>query len=125
LSKGKKLKMFFKWKIFSANLSPVIGSEQKGTRPVLLISDDDYSIVMPVVTILPLTSLKPGRKIYPNEILITKQNYDKTGLPYDSVILAHQIRTISKKRLQNLIGSIDDTEIQEKINDALKVHLNL
>ena len=117
--------MFFKWKIFSANLSPVIGSEQKGTRPVLLISDDDYSIVMPVVTILPLTSLKPGRKIYPNEILITKQNYDKTGLPYDSVILAHQIRTISKKRLQNLIGSIDDTEIQEKINDALKVHLNL
>jgi len=117
--------MVLKWKIFSTDLNPVIGSEQKGARPVLIISDDDYSIAMPLVAIFPVTSLKPGRKIYPNEVLITKQNCEKTGLSHDSIILAHQIRTISKKRLPVLLGSIDDAEIQEKVNVALKVHLNL
>ncbi|MCL5771806.1 MAG: type II toxin-antitoxin system PemK/MazF family toxin [Actinobacteria bacterium] len=117
--------MNLKWKIFSADLNPVIGSEQKGTRPVLIISDDDYSNVMPLVTILPFTSLKSGRKVYPNEVLITKQNYKETGLSFDSIILAHQIRTISKKRLLVPIGSIENIEIQEKINDALRIHLNL
>jgi len=117
--------MLLKWKIFSADLNQAIGSEQKGTRPVLIISDDDYSAVMPVITILPITSLKPERKIYPNEVLITKQNYEKTGLSQDSVVLAHQIRTISKKRLSVMLGSIDDVEIQKMINDALRIHLNL
>lgn len=117
--------MAMKWKIYKADLNPVTGSEQKGTRPVLIISDDDYSTVMPLVTILPLTSLKPGRIIYPNEVLIRMENQAKTGLLNDSIILAHQIRTISKSRLKDLLGSIDDLEIREKINDALRIHLNL
>ena len=117
--------MFMKWKIYKAELNPVKGSEQKGTRPVLIISDDDYSNFMPLVTILPLTSLKPGRKIYPNEVLIKKQGNTKTGLLSDSIVLAHQIRTISKKRLSDIIGKIEDKEIQEKINQALRIHLNL
>lgn len=117
--------MILKWKIFTVNLSPIIGSEQKGIRPVLIISDDDYSVSMPLLTILPITSLKPGRKVYPNEVLIEKQDSASTGLMKDSLILAHQIRTISKERLINNIGSIDDNEIQENINDALRIHLNL
>jgi mRNA interferase MazF len=117
--------MAMKWKIYKADLNPIIGSEQKGTRPVLIISDDDYSIVMPMVTILPVTSLKPGRNIYPNEVLIRIENHEKTGLLNDSIILAHQIRTISKSRLKDLLGSIDDLEIREKINEALRIHLNL
>jgi Growth inhibitor len=117
--------MILKWKIFTANLNPIIGSEQKGTRPVLVISDDDYSISMPLLTILPITSLKPGRKVYPNEVLIKKHDSMKTGLTKDSLILAHQIRTISKNRLLDHIGSIEDIEIQEIINDALRIHLNL
>ena len=117
--------MVLKWKIFTANLNPIIGSEQKGIRPVLVISDDDYSIAMPLLTILPITSLKSGRKVYPNEVLIEKHDGTKTGLIKDSLILAHQIRTISKNRLLDQIGSIEDTEIQEIINDALKIHLNL
>ena len=64
--------MNYKWRIFSADLNPVIGSEQRGKRPVLVISDEDFNIVMPVVTVLPLTSLKEGRKIYPNEVLLKK-----------------------------------------------------
>ena len=117
--------MVLKWKIFTANLNPIVGAEQKGVRPVLVISDDDYSIAMPLVTILPITSLKPGRKVYPNEVLIGKQDSNKTGLTNDSLVLAHQIRTISKKRLLNPIGSIEDIDIQEIINDALRIHLNL
>lgn len=117
--------MFMKWKIYKADLNPVTGSEQKGTRPVLIISDDAYSTVMPLVTILPLTSLKPGRIIYPNEVLIRMENQAKTGLLSDPIILAHQIRTISKNRLKDLLGGIDDLVVQEKINEALRIHLNL
>ena len=114
--------MTFKWNIFLSNLDPVIDSEQGGRRPVLVISDETYNNVMPVVTILPLTSLKKGRRVYPNEVLLTAGN---GNLPQDSLVLAHQIRTISKKRLGNSSGEINDPNIQEKINNALRVHLNL
>ena len=113
--------MTFKWNIFLSNLDPVIDSEQGG-RPVIVISDETYNNVMPVVTILPLTSLKEGRRVYPNEVLLPKGS---GNLPRDSLVLAHQIRTISKKRLGNSYGEINAPAIQEKINSALKVHLNL
>jgi mRNA interferase MazF len=114
--------MNYKWRIFIADLNPVIGSEQKGRRPVLVISDEDFSDLMPVVTVLPITSLKEGRKIYPNEVMLKK---GMGGLSHDSIILAHQIRTISKQRLKDLIGFINDHNTQEIINEALRVHLNL
>ncbi len=114
--------MRFKWNIFLSNLDPVIDSEEGGKRPVVVISDETYNDVMPVVTILPLTSLKKGRRVYPNEVLLPAGTGD---LPRDSLVLAHQIRTISKKRLGDSSGKIDDTTIQEKINDAIRVHLNL
>ncbi|MHA1682380.1 MAG: type II toxin-antitoxin system PemK/MazF family toxin [Promethearchaeota archaeon] len=114
--------MTFKWTIFSANLNPVIDSEQGGTRPVLVFSDETYNSVMPVVTILPLTSLKEGRRVYSNEVLLPTG----TGnLSRDSLVLAHQIRTISKQRLGDSIGEIDESSIQELICDAVRVHLNL
>ncbi|MBI3353532.1 MAG: type II toxin-antitoxin system PemK/MazF family toxin [Nitrospirae bacterium] len=114
--------MNYKWEIFIADLNPVIGSEQKGTRPVMVISDEEFNMVMPVVTILPITSLKEGRRVYPNEVLL-KEGAD--GLTQDSIILAHQIRTISKQRLKDSLGFINDYSTRKAINDALKVHLNL
>ena len=117
--------MVLKWQIYSADLSPVIGSEQKGKRPVLIISDDDYSLSMPLVSILPITSLKPGRAVYPNEVLLRINENPDTGLKTDSIILTHQIRTISKERLTNHIGNIDDLQIRERVNDSLRLHLNL
>ena len=117
--------MVLKWQIYSADLNPSLGSEQKGKRPVLVISDDDYSLSMPVVSILPITSLKPGRVIYPNEVLIISNENQDTGLKTDSIILAHQIRTISKERLTNYIGNIDDLQIKTRVDDALRLHLNL
>ncbi|MBN2072397.1 MAG: type II toxin-antitoxin system PemK/MazF family toxin [Actinobacteria bacterium] len=117
--------MNYKWKIFLADLNPVTGSEQKGKRPVLIVSDDDYSSLMPLVTILPVTSLKPGREIYPNEVLVEKQFKGESGLIKDSVVLAHQIRTISKKRLINKLGTINNTALKQNIDEALRIHLNL
>jgi mRNA interferase MazF len=114
--------MNYKWGVFIADLNPVIGSEQKGKRPVIVVSDEDFNRVMPVVTILPITSLKEGRRVYPNEVLL-KAGYG--GLLQDSIILAHQIRTISKQRLKDLLGFINNSSAQEEINDALMVHLNL
>lgn len=114
--------MNFKWGIFIADLNPVIGSEQKGKRPIIVISDEDFNRVMPVITILPITSRREGRKVYPNEVLL-KAGYG--GLSQDSIILAHQIRTISKQRLQESIGFINDYSTREVINESLRVHLNL
>lgn len=114
--------MNYKWSVFMADLNPVIGSEQQGKRPVLVISDETTNTVMPVVTILPLTSLKRGRRVYPNELLLKK---GVAGLTSDSIVLAHQIRTIAKQRLISCLGTVADETLQGGINDALRVHLNL
>jgi mRNA interferase MazF len=114
--------MKYKWSVFMADLNPVIGSEQQGRRPVLVISDETTNSVMPVVTILPLTSLKKGRRVYPNEALLKK---GVAGLESDSIVLAHQIRTISKQRLMTCLGVISDANLQAQINEAMRVHLNL
>jgi mRNA interferase MazF len=53
----------FKWNIFLANLEPVVGSEQGRTRPVLVISEDEINRILPVVNVIPLTSMREGRKI--------------------------------------------------------------
>ena len=112
----------YQWHIFRANLDPIIGSEQRGTRPVLVVSDEDFNQLMPVVTILPLTSRKPGRQVYPNEVLLPKGT---AGLTEDSIIMAHQIRTISKTRLTNLYGKIQSEVLKEAVRQALKIHLTL
>jgi mRNA interferase MazF len=114
--------MKYRMGIFLADLNPVLGSEQKGKRPVLVVSDEVFNSVMPVVTILPITSLKKGRRIYPNEVLLPKGT---GGFSTDSIILAHQIRTISKQRLGKLLGFVNDNVTQESIAQAMRVHLNL
>ena len=94
--------MEHRWYIFLANLDPVIGSEQGKTRPVLVISEEEINQILPVVNILPLTSRKADRRIYPNEVLIPAGT---GGVEKDSN-LCHQIRTIDKRRvtLQDFIA---------------------
>lgn len=111
-----------RWGVFKADLGSGMGSEQAGQRPVLVISNDSFNAVMPVVTILPITSLKPGRKIYPAEVLVQR---GEANLLEDSIVLSHQIRTISRKRLNNAYGYIETPEIREKVESALKTHLDL
>jgi mRNA interferase MazF len=114
--------MNYRMGIFFADLNPVLGSEQKGKRPVLVVSDEAFNRVMPVVTILPITSLKKGRRIYPNEVLLLRGG---GGLSADSIVLAHQIRTISKQRLGESLGFVSDPVIQQSIEQTLRIHLNL
>lgn len=111
----------YKWHIFLANLDPVIGSEQGKTRPVLVISEEEINHILPIVNVLPITSRKPGRKIYPNEVLIPVE----TGLDKESVLLCYQIRTLDKKRLIKEIGKIDGLELQEQIYEALCFQLGI
>lgn len=80
----------FQWAIMEANLDPAAGAEQKGTRPVLIISSEEFNQAVPNVTVLPLTSTQ--RRLYPSEVLLPKE---KAGQPLESIIMAHQIRTIS------------------------------
>lgn len=105
-----------------ATLEPVMGSEQGKTRPVVIISEDAMNAILPVVNVLPLTSRKPGRRVYPNEALAFA---DQHGLSNDSIVLAYQIRTLDKKRLFKQLGSIHDVFTQEAINEALKFQLGL
>ena len=110
----------FQWAIMEANLDPAAGAEQKGTRPVLIASNEEYNQVMPNVTVLPLTSTK--RRLYPSEVFLPQ---GKAGQPLDSIIMAHQIRTISKKRLKGLLGYLEDPQLRDEVCAAIKEHLGL
>jgi mRNA interferase MazF len=103
-----------------ANLDPVAGAEQKGTRPVLIVSNEEFNQAMPNVTILPLSSTQ--RRLYPSEVPLPE---GKAGQPLESIIMAHQIRTISKQRLGKLWGYLDDPQLRHEVREAIKEHLNL
>ena len=114
--------IFRKWSICRADLDPIIGSEQGKSRPVLIISEDQINELLNIVNILPITSRKPGRLIYPNEVLIPSGHY---GLINESVILCHQIRTVDKKRLSKTYGHINDSKLQSDIVEALCFQLGI
>jgi mRNA interferase MazF len=105
-----------RWTIWRANLDPVVGSEQGKSRPVLIISEDDINSLLNIVNIVPITSRKQGRIIYPNEVLLSTEI---TGLDKESIALCHQIRTIDKTRLSKKYGQVSSKDTQNKIIDAV------
>ena len=111
-----------KWSIWHANLDPVVGSEQGKSRPVLIISEDDVNELLNILNIIPITSRKPGRTIYPNEALLIAKD---CGLEKESIALCHQIRTIDKRRLSKSYGKISKAKIMKEIIDALGFQLGL
>jgi len=113
---------FNKWSIWRADLDPVIGSEQGKSRPVLIISEDDINTLLSVVNILPITSRKPDRIVYPNEVLLPADEY---GLQKESIILCHQIRTIDKRRLSKKYGQLSSKALQEEVIEALCFQLGI
>ncbi|GAX61242.1 transcriptional modulator of MazE/toxin MazF [Candidatus Scalindua japonica] len=116
------IKDFFRWNVYLANLDPTIGSEQGKTRPVVVISEDQINQLLPVVNVLPITSRKVDRKVYPNEALIPN---GVGGLTKESIVLCYQIRTLDKKRLIEQLGTIDSVERQDKILDAMFFQLGI
>ena len=107
--------------MFYADLSPVVGSEQGGIRPVLIIQNDTGNKYSPTVIAAAITS-QMGKTKLPTHIEIGSSN---NGLKTDSVVLTEQIRTIDKSRLKERIGHIDDGEIINQINNALGVSFGL
>lgn len=106
--------------VFYADLSPVVGSEQGGVRPVLVIQNDIGNKYSPTVIIAAVTSQINKAKL-PTHIEINGKQY---GLPKDSVILLEQVRTIDKRRFIEKICKLDD-EMMDKVNEGLMISLGL
>lgn len=106
--------------IFYADLSPVIGSEQGGLRPVLIVQNDVGNKYSPTVIAAAITS-RMGKTRLPTHIDI---HADRVGLAKDSVILLEQIRTLDKKRLKEKMGHLDD-DVMDKVNLAIAVSFGL
>ena len=106
--------------IYYADLSPVVGSEQGGVRPVLIIQNDIGNKYSPTVIATAITSQINKAKM-PTHIELDANEY---GLSKDSVVLAEQIRTIDKKRLKEKMGHLDD-KLMTKVNAALEISFGL
>ncbi len=106
--------------IYYADLRPVIGSEQGGIRPVLIIQNDTGNKHSPTVIVAAITS-KMNKAKLPTHIEIDSKKYD---IVKDSVILLEQLRTIDKKRLKDKVCHLDGS-ILEQVNQALLVSLEL
>lgn len=106
--------------VFFAELSPVVGSEQGGTRPVLVIQNDIGNRFSPTVIIAAITAQIQKAKL-PTHVEIDAKKY---GFERDSVILLEQLRTIDKSRLTDKITQLDDT-LMEKVDEALEISVGL
>lgn len=106
--------------IYYADLSPVVGSEQGGLRPVLIIQNDVGNRYSPTVIAAAITS-RMGKTRLPTHIDIYA---DKVGLAKDSVVLLEQIRTLDKQRLKEKMGHLDDGMMNE-VNNAIAVSFGL
>ena len=106
--------------IFYADLSPVVGSEQGGIRPVLIVQNDVGNKYSPTVIAAAITS-KLGKNKLPTHIDVFA---DRVGLQKDSVILLEQIRTIDKQRLGEKMGHLDE-ELMTAVNDAISISFGL
>ena len=106
--------------VYFADLSPVVGSEQGGVRPVLVIQNDIGNRLSPTVIIAAITAQIQKAKL-PTHVEIDAEKY---GFERDSVILLEQIRTIDKQRLTDKITQLDD-EMMKKVVYALQISLGL
>jgi mRNA interferase MazF len=106
--------------IYYADLSPVIGSEQGGIRPVLIIQNDMGNKYSPTVIIAAITSQINKAKL-PTHVEISSEEY---GLNRDSVILLEQVRTIDKRRLKDKIGHISNS-LMESVDNSLAISIGL
>ena len=106
--------------IYYADLSPVVGSEQGGMRPVLIVQNDTGNRHSPTVIAAAITS-QTGKARLPTHIELSARSY---GLSRDSVILLEQIRTLDKSRLRERMGQLD-APTMDRVNNAIAVSFGL
>lgn len=107
--------------VFNARLNPTEGSEQAGTRPVVIVSRDAINKNSSVVVVVPLTKAANVKRSYPNHVTLAK---GEGGLTVDSVFLGGQVRAISKTRLLTQRGTLATSTMQQ-IDRALRITLDL
>jgi mRNA interferase MazF len=112
----------YQWSVFTIDLAAARGSGRRRRRPVLVVSRESANAALPVVTVLPLTSWRKGRRIYPNEVLLPSGS---VGLKHDAIAMAHQTRTVAKERLRAPLGTIEDDELRSAVRRAMCIQLNL
>ncbi len=106
--------------IFYADLSPVVGSEQGGVRPVLIVQNDTGNRHSPTVIAAAITS-QTGKVKLPTHIEVAAAS---CGLPRDSVILLEQVRTLDKRRLRERMGRVD-RDVMDRVDAAIAVSFGL
>lgn len=104
--------------LYSACLDPVVGSEQGGIRPVLIVQNDVGNRYSPTVIVLAVTG-RLNKSRLPTHVPIDAGD---TGLQRDSVVLAEQIRTLDKRRLRERIGSLRP-EVMDQVSQAMRISL--
>lgn len=107
--------------IYMARLETVEGSEQGGTRPIIVVSRDAINAYSPVVLAVPCTTYKKGKRVFPTQVLIKAS---PGGLNQDSIAMADQVRVLAKTRLLNLLGTLSAASLKE-LNRALVIALDL
>lgn len=107
--------------VFSARLDPTEGSEQAGTRPVIVVSRDSINANSPVVVIVPVTDASNVKRTYPSHVFLAKGG---GGLKSDSIGKAEQIRAIQVSRFVGYYGRLDRDAIT-RIEEAIKITLAL
>ncbi len=110
--------MIRRGELYYADLSPVVGSEQGGIRPVLVVQNDVGNKFSPTVIAAAVTSQLNKAKL-PTHIELAAEDY---GLPKDSVVLLEQIRTLDKRRLKDKIGELPEN-VMSKVNRGLLISL--
>ena len=117
--RGRKMQVK-RGEVYSADLSPIVGSEQGGIRPVLIIQNNVGNINSPTTIVAPITSQSTKAKL-PTHVELPGK---RCNLSKNSLILAEQVRTIDKTRLKEKICTIDE-DLMEKVNKAIRISLGL
>jgi mRNA interferase MazF len=106
--------------IYMADLNPIVGHEQGGCRPVLIIQNDIGNLHSPTTIVAPLTA-SFTQKVYPTEVRVKAGTAE---LPKDSSILLNQIKAIDKRRLEKYVGRLDAGTMRQ-VDEAIKISLGL
>lgn len=106
--------------VFYADLSPVVGSEQGGKRPVLVIQNNRGNHFSTTVIVAPITTQSQKKKLPTHVALKT----EVTGIPHNSIVLLEQVRTIDKQRLMDKIDELN-ASVMKDVDNALRISLDL
>ncbi len=107
--------------VYDARLDPAEGSEQRGSRPVVIVTRDAINESSPIVSAAPCTTYRDGRRVYPSQVLVKAP---EGGLDVDSVILGEQVRVLDKKRLVRRRGELSSATVA-RLNEALRIAFDL